>query len=226
MTRSRTRGGRPPQSEAGQVEARLLEAAEELILSQGFARTTMEQVAARARAGKTTLYSRFPTKSDLYIAVVRHTVARDTASITNVSATGSIQDRLVDAGLQLADLTLTPSSIALMRVTAAEARAFPALALEGHRIGFGLCVEAIARCLRGNSAVDDIDEAAHLARRFVELALHPLYNHAMVGHPLPELLERARTDVAQVADYLLSTSHDPRRSSPRIESEDHVPHEA
>jgi AcrR family transcriptional regulator len=49
----------------------LLEAAQELFLSDGFHGTSMEHVAARADVSKATLYKYFPDKDELFLALVR-----------------------------------------------------------------------------------------------------------------------------------------------------------
>jgi TetR/AcrR family transcriptional regulator len=53
----------------------LLEAALELFVEKGFAATRSEEVAARAGVSKGTLFLYFPTKEDLFKAVVRENIA-------------------------------------------------------------------------------------------------------------------------------------------------------
>jgi Bacterial regulatory proteins, tetR family len=48
--------GRPRADQAGEVDDRILQASEQFFLQQGYARTTLEQIAASARVGNTTLY--------------------------------------------------------------------------------------------------------------------------------------------------------------------------
>src|SRR5215469_1860277 len=73
------RYGRPPRERAGEVEARILEAARHLFLEHGLAGTSMEEIATRARAGKPTIYARFPSKEALFTAVVMRNVATNVA---------------------------------------------------------------------------------------------------------------------------------------------------
>lgn len=63
-TRQRRRGE--------ELEAALLEAAWQELVEAGFARLTMESVAARAKTGVAVLYRRWPSKDDLVIAAIRH----------------------------------------------------------------------------------------------------------------------------------------------------------
>ena len=55
-----------------ELEAALLEAAWEELAEVGFAKLTMESVAARARTGVAVLYRRWPRKDDLVLAAIRH----------------------------------------------------------------------------------------------------------------------------------------------------------
>ena len=55
-----------------ELEAALLEAAWDELAEVGFAKLTMESVAARARTGVAVLYRRWPNKDDLVIAAIQH----------------------------------------------------------------------------------------------------------------------------------------------------------
>ena len=63
-TRQRRRGE--------ELEADLLEAAWQELVEAGFAKLTMESVAARAKTGVAVLYRRWPNKDELVIAAIRH----------------------------------------------------------------------------------------------------------------------------------------------------------
>jgi AcrR family transcriptional regulator len=55
-----------------ELEAALLDAAWDELVEAGFAKLTMESVAARAKTGVAVLYRRWPNKDDLVIAAIRH----------------------------------------------------------------------------------------------------------------------------------------------------------
>lgn len=68
----------PPSARQRRKEARpgeLLDAALALFVEKGFAATRVEEVAARAGVSKGTLFLYFPSKEDLFKAVVRETIA-------------------------------------------------------------------------------------------------------------------------------------------------------
>jgi AcrR family transcriptional regulator len=84
QTRQRRRGE--------ELEAALLDAAWQELIEAGFARLTMESVAARAKTGVAVLYRRWPNKDDLVLAAVRHYGATHPVDIPD---TGSLRDDLV-----------------------------------------------------------------------------------------------------------------------------------
>jgi AcrR family transcriptional regulator len=64
---------RPRQRRRGEeLEAALLEAAWDELVAVGFAKLTMESVAARARTGVAVLYRRWPHKDDLVLEAISH----------------------------------------------------------------------------------------------------------------------------------------------------------
>lgn len=86
----------PPQGCARHTprEAELLEAALAVLQDNGFDRFTVDEVAARARASKTTLYRRWPSKSELVVAAFSHGVLQVERDID----TGSLRGDLIVLG--------------------------------------------------------------------------------------------------------------------------------
>jgi AcrR family transcriptional regulator len=83
-TRQRRRGE--------ELEAALLEAAWQELVEAGFARLTMESVAARAKTGVAVLYRRWPNKDDLVIAAIRH---HGTTHPVGIPDTGSLRGDMI-----------------------------------------------------------------------------------------------------------------------------------
>src|SRR5208282_5775559 len=83
-TRQRRRGE--------ELEAALLEAAWEELAEAGFARLTMESVAARAKTGVAVLYRRWPNKDDLALAAIRH---YGTTHPVDIPDTGSLRGDMI-----------------------------------------------------------------------------------------------------------------------------------
>jgi AcrR family transcriptional regulator len=83
-TRQRRRGE--------ELEAALLEAGWQELVEAGFARLTMESVAARAKTGVAVLYRRWPNKDDLVLAAIRHHGAVHPVEIPD---TGSLRGDMI-----------------------------------------------------------------------------------------------------------------------------------
>ena len=83
--RGRARRGRARDPE---VDEAILTAAMDLLAESGYARLTMEQVAARARVGKASLYLRWPNK----VALVAEAIQHRSAVVPDVPNTGSLRE--------------------------------------------------------------------------------------------------------------------------------------
>ena len=83
-TRQRRRGE--------ELEAALLEATWQELVEAGFARLTMESVAARAKTGVAVLYRRWPNKDDLVIAAIGH---YGTTHPVEIPDTGSLRGDMI-----------------------------------------------------------------------------------------------------------------------------------
>ena len=56
------RTGRPSSERACEIEPRILDAAARVFLERGFSAASIKQIAETARAGKPTIYARYPDK--------------------------------------------------------------------------------------------------------------------------------------------------------------------
>ena len=83
----------PRQRRRGEeLEAAILDAAWQELVDTGFARLTMESIAARAKTGVAVLYRRWPNKDDLVLAAIRH---YGTTHPVEVPDTGTLRDDMV-----------------------------------------------------------------------------------------------------------------------------------
>jgi AcrR family transcriptional regulator len=71
-----------------EVDEAILTAAMDLLAEIGYARLTMDQVAARARVGKASLYLRWPNK----VALVAEAIQRHSAVVPDIPDTGSLRE--------------------------------------------------------------------------------------------------------------------------------------
>jgi TetR/AcrR family transcriptional regulator, mexJK operon transcriptional repressor len=154
--------------------AAILRAATEVFLREGYARASVDDIAAAAGVGKQTVYGHFGDKQKLFLAVVEHAHAESELDQA---------DLIADTGDPLADLTAaarwiargvtTPEVAALHRLTIAELTHHPELQRSWRDDGRGESINAaiaayLAAChRRGSLAVPD---PATTARQFVLLA--------------------------------------------------------
>lgn len=188
------RRGRPPATEAGLVEARILDVATNLFLELGFGRTTLDNVSALAHTGKSAVYSRYGNKAELFGAVVQRSIQKMFEEMAQPPANGDLECQLRHVGMELARNLLVPRCISLMRITAAEAANFPELAQMAYQVSFDGSVQRVLAVLEAAGALDRTAALA-VAKRFVELALQPVSFQAAFGADYEALRDRCLTDV-------------------------------
>jgi len=114
----------------------LLDVAAEVFISEGFSAASTNEIARRANSSKTTFYSRFPTKEQLFLAVIErrasgifHHVA---ASLPDEPPT---EETLRNFGSALIRFALSKEQIALVRVVSMESAKFPELGKRFYELG-------------------------------------------------------------------------------------------
>jgi TetR/AcrR family transcriptional regulator, mexJK operon transcriptional repressor len=106
----------------------ILDAAVAVFCEQGYARTSVDAIAAVAGVGKQTVYGHFGDKERLFLAAVDD--ARDAFPADGpglVTDSGDPRADLTDAGEAILDVVLSPTVSALHRLTIAELRHHPEL---------------------------------------------------------------------------------------------------
>ena len=161
--------GRPlvrPEDETRQL---IMSVAMAEFVTNGFSGASMSEVARRAAASKRTVYRLFPTKADLFRAVVRDTVLPLTEAmiheIDEPSALGPALERIM---FEYGRLTLSADIIAIQKLAIAESARFPDLAAAFY-VAIDATQTALKRfiqhqCDRGHLDFDDVGLAADLLR--------------------------------------------------------------
>lgn len=129
----------------------IVDAARILFLRNGYAATTMEQIAAQAGRTKRTVYNNFADKSALFTRIVSDVIvyAEDFARALDVEfesglTPANLSSALHDLGVRLALAIARPDVIALRRLLIAEAREFPELAPDYYRRAPGAVIRSLA----------------------------------------------------------------------------------
>jgi TetR/AcrR family transcriptional repressor of mexJK operon len=106
----------------------ILDAAVRLFCALGYARTSVDDIAAEAGVGKQTVYGHFGDKQRLFLAAVeeaRAALRADQADL--VTDTGDPRADLTEVGQRILEVALSPTVSALHRLTIAELPHHPEL---------------------------------------------------------------------------------------------------
>jgi AcrR family transcriptional regulator len=119
------RFGRPPKRLAGEVDARVIDAARKIFLERAFEGASIGDISQAARSGKRTIYARFRNKRELFTAVVTHDSTSRISQFASEAPIGpTIEERLTGAGILMLRSALEDERIALMRLAIAEMQRF------------------------------------------------------------------------------------------------------
>lgn len=210
--RKPARSGRPPRELVGEVEERILEAAGRVFLERGFSGATVDEIAEVARAGKPTIYARFPGKEALFAAVIERRVRQNTG-LAVISASGvTLEERLESLAANILTRFLVPDTIGMMRVVIADVRRFPDLATSVSRMARERQTEAIGRLLAEAAESERMralpafapERLPQTARRFLDLIIAPVMLRALFGEDLATLRADVPPHVASALAFFLA----------------------
>jgi len=171
-TREKRRArGRPKTGDLADLEARLVRVAQQHFIANGYGATSMNEIANAARVSKGTLYARFPSKAELFRAIIEAQIL-ETGVVTRPIRP---QPKSLEAMLRIfaersLRFSLSEEIIELNRLIYAEAERFPELGqavLARSQTG----VVHIAQAIREYAGIDGIAcrDAEGAAEMFVTL---------------------------------------------------------
>lgn len=165
--------GRPTAAELERRKARVMEVATELFVHQGYAATSLVDIAKGAGVATRTLYQHFGDKEAMFREVI---FARDSGAI--ISAPGAepgdtARAALLRAARYAVDVALRPRSVELMRLMVAESNRFPELMQKVANATFARFRRNIARVFEQLAAGGLLPDADHArsAELFADLIL-------------------------------------------------------
>jgi AcrR family transcriptional regulator len=154
-----------PQSARGRARlAKILDAAAELFLEVGYEQTSIDAILLRSGGSKSTLYAYFPTKQDLFRAVIDSVVDNsDLGAALDISSNARVV--LTEFAVSRQRVVLSPRHRAVLGLVVAERERFPDLAeiyweRGPQRSGRQLITYLEALRNREILAIDDAIEAA------------------------------------------------------------------
>ena len=194
------RRGRPPVMEPETRRRRVLDAAAAIFAEHGYAEASIEEIARACGMSRKTIYGLYPSKEELFSALLTAAVPADDASETFIGAdfeesVNRVMDRICAAAL-------APREIALLRLVIAEARLAPELAAAYYRSTVERGRRFLAAELKRLGAAfgrpaDDVEQFADIL--FGAAVAGPLI-HALVGdsatHTPEDTVRRTRRIVA------------------------------
>ena len=141
------RRGRPSAKQVEAIDAAILQTAKAMFLEEGFDRAAMESVTARTGVSKSTLYARYPSKEDLFAAVVEASVREWSArfSVDDDQLTDDIGQRLRHHARTIARSMTMPDVQAFRRILFATHERFPALALAMYDQAYSFILNLLVR---------------------------------------------------------------------------------
>jgi TetR/AcrR family transcriptional regulator, mexJK operon transcriptional repressor len=187
-------GGRPSLAASLALRDRILEAATELFLTEGYGATSIEAVASSAGVSKRTFYHRFDDKAALFAAVVHRIILgiRPPASVPLLEGV-TLQEILQRLAGLILHAALTPRALALHRLVTAESQRFPNLIRAVYEEGWAqeaatLIGDLLARLIPDPKMT--VTHRAFAAAQFLHLVVaQPQRRHMGFGAPMtPEEL--------------------------------------
>ena len=125
---SKGKGGRPPAEEVERRAARLRDVAIEVFVEFGYERASLSEIVKRAGASKETLYARYASKQDLFMACIKHYLESHMRPFSDIlEEHGSLERNLREFGFRLLTAMLSDGSNSLTLVVLPALRRFPEL---------------------------------------------------------------------------------------------------
>ncbi|MFM9889832.1 MAG: TetR/AcrR family transcriptional regulator [Rickettsiales bacterium] len=173
--------------------ADILAAATRLFLQHGYAPTTMDAIASRARVTKQTVYAYFPNKNALFQQMIVALCEKYTSLDNMADAKRPLPEQLYQIGLALGDWVSHPDVLAATRLVIAESKNHPKLAQLYYESGTQRVIGALAAYLAQQNALDalHIGDCASAASYFFAMLKGQYYLRLMLrAKPFPARHEK------------------------------------
>jgi len=140
--------------------AQLLDIAAEEFLENGFAAASLSRIARKSKASKTTFYSRFPHKEQLFLAVMERLMRSYTIEVESfLHSDLALEDSLKKHARSLLKPILSDRQVSLNRIAIMEGQRFPTFAKQffelGPRRGQTLMADYFKKKIAAGELVDE-----------------------------------------------------------------------
>ena len=203
--------GRPPKDRAGDVQVRILDAAQQLFLEKGYRSASIDDISEMAPASKPTIYAHFPGKEALFAAVVARTISGLTDFEDFVPEGRTLHDKLMSLGTAIVE-QVVEESLGMVRATIAEAQRFPELSRNVHDAARDRSVSAVSQVLNGaTQKLSGAPKAPFSGKRslataqiFLDLILLPILFRSLVGETPKELKKELPSFMRERVGFFLA----------------------
>lgn len=190
-------------TKAGKDERRdaIVAIAKEVFAANGYAGTSMSNIAARVGGSKATLYSYFKSKEELFAAVVEKKCEQiqNLLKEAQIESGGDLRAALTHFGVRFCELILSEESIATFRLATAEAGRFPEIGQtiynSGVRQNHRRMAEFLESAKQAGHLRSDTDPAI-AAEQFMDLCLSGIHRRCLWNVPPRPDREEIRANVA------------------------------
>jgi AcrR family transcriptional regulator len=209
--KSSPKRGRPPKDLAGDVQTRILDAAQQLFLEKGYRSASIEDISGLAPASKPTIYAHFPGKEALFAAVVARTISELTDFDGFEPEGRTLHDKLMSLGTTIVEKVIE-ESLGMVRATIAEAQRFPELSRNVHDAARDRSVNAVSQLLnettqklaRSPKGPFTGKRSLATAQIFLDLILLPMLFRSLVGETPKDLRRELPSFVRERVGFFLA----------------------
>ena len=198
--------GRPRPEDVAAIESKLLDAALQEFLQYGYGDAAMSRIAQAAGGSKTTLYSRYPSKEDLFRAIIFDQIERAAPESSLKSKDGplGLEEGLKSFANHMLERSLQDEMIGINKLIYSESYRFPELAaaaVEKTNLG----IKRIASFISDSAVRDKIpcNNSQAVAKAFI-LMMRGWYTHTLLTHQEVSVAERKEW-VEQAVNTLLQS---------------------
>jgi AcrR family transcriptional regulator len=153
-------------------------------LREGYAAASMSEIAAKVGGSKATLYSYFPSKRDLFAAVIEEEVRQILAPLFEMSETqGDVRTVLERFARRFLDMLLSEDTVAFYRLVVAESARFPEIGQAAYQIGVQHGLDCLAEYVVAATERGELRraDASVAVAQFLDLCAGELHRKRLFG---------------------------------------------
>lgn len=158
-------GGRPRREDSERKRAQLLDAAAEMFIREGYARTSMAKLAGAADIGKPTIYAHFGNKANLFSMVVSHILENHLMAVEDHLDSVDAEEGLKNQLTNIIAASIQPMFLGLFRLFLSEAHQFPEISTAFNASNEGsvrLLAHHLSRLSKNAKLTVSVEDAANM----------------------------------------------------------------